>query len=747
MIARKAAVGAAALALALVAPLATVSGTAVALESGTRHVSVSNTLPKPLPADLGAESPAISEDGRYVAFVSRATNLDSRAAGTEEIYLRDLQTGTTTTVSANGRELGERASALPSISADGSYVAYVSQARNLGGPTTGVSQAYVWSRATNTTEVVSVTNDISPQAADRPVLRAKISSDGRSIVFTTAATMTGQDTAGVEQVFRRDLETKTTTMVSEDVTRTPAIGGRIPVGNVDISKDGQTVVFDTASQLTAKSTRGNTQVYLRHATDAPSMISVSPTGTVGDGTSESPKISADGTTAAFTTMATNLLASSTSGKLVMVRDLRTASSSVASLNYLGTNIVRGPDDIAISGDGQVVAFVTTDPSTSRINAGLKQVYIRDRAASTTTMASVDTTTVGAGNGPSQSPSLTLHGDFVSFVSLATNIVPGAVADDYRQAFVARARSAPSVERIGGVDRYDAARNISASAFAPFGTTSPPVFMASGENFADALAASAAAGSQEAPVLLLRRDEIPLQTVSELERLTPREIIVVGGRNVISDAVVAGLAPYSRTTVTRIAGTDRYDSSAKLSKTAFSTSGGGIAYVASGETFPDALSGAAAAGRDRAPVLLTLKESLPTSVRQELERLKVSRIVVLGGSASVSDGVLSTLNSIAPTTRISGTDRYDSAAAVSRATFSTTSRTVYVASGETYPDALAGSAAAIRAGGPMLLVTREGIPESTKAELTRIKPAHIVLLGGVNTVSDGVLSALGAYLAS
>jgi len=198
-------------------------------------------------------------------------------------------------------------------------------------------------------------------------------------------------------------------------------------------------------------------------------------------------------------------------------------------------------------------------------------------------------------------------------------------------------------------------------------------------------------------------------------------------------------------VTRIDGADRYDTGALVSGTF--DPGVGTAYVASGADFPDALSGSAAAGRAGGPVLLVQRDAIPTTVRNELGRLKPHNIVVLGGVNAVSGSVLDALKPYAiggTTTRIAGVDRYDTSAQIA-ASFPANPAQVYVVSGESFPDALSASAAAAGShGGPLLLVQHDAIPASIAAQLTRLHPTSIHLIGGANAVDADVAHALTQY---
>jgi putative cell wall-binding protein len=299
---------------------------------------------------------------------------------------------------------------------------------------------------------------------------------------------------------------------------------------------------------------------------------------------------------------------------------------------------------------------------------------------------------------------------------------------------------PSVDRVGGADRFAVAAAVSADTFR---SGVPVVYVASGAGFADALSGSAAAGAARGPVLLATRDGMPAATAAELARLKPRRIVVLGGTASISEAVEAGLRTYSPS-VKRLAGADRFEVSAAVSAAAF-PAGATNVYLASGAVFPDALSGSAVAGRNDGPVLLVQKDVVPEAVAGELERLKPKYVTVLGGANTVSEAVVASLQSKYTVIRIDGADRFAVSASASARTFPQGTYTAYVASGAVFPDALSGSAAAIAADAPVLLVTGTGVPAAVAAELDRLDPYRIVVLGGQNTVSDAVITQLRTYL--
>jgi putative cell wall-binding protein len=145
--------------------------------------------------------------------------------------------------------------------------------------------------------------------------------------------------------------------------------------------------------------------------------------------------------------------------------------------------------------------------------------------------------------------------------------------------------------------------------------------------------------------------------------------------------------------------------------------------------------------------LTRGDRLPDATRAELVRLAPSRILVLGGPGAVSDAVVAALRTTGTSvsvTRLAGTDRYATATTIARATFGAAA-SLYVASGVDFPDALAGGPAAGATGVPLLLSKPTSLPASTAAELGRLQPPTIKILGGTAAVSQEV--AAGAAIAA
>jgi len=229
------------------------------------------------------------------------------------------------------------------------------------------------------------------------------------------------------------------------------------------------------------------------------------------------------------------------------------------------------------------------------------------------------------------------------------------------------------------------------------------------------------------------------------------------------------------TYPRIAGTDRWATSTQTAQefvsaaAAASTATTGTAtgttssasakpvqtvFIASGQTPFDALSGGAAAGALKAPIMLVSPTAIPPVVEQQLWSMRPQEIVILGGPNAVSAAVQKKLagysisGSTSAVKRISGSDRYATSAAIATQSFAPGVANAYVAVGTSWPDALSGSAAAASpaTAGPVLLVNGTTVPSSVAAALTRLRPKKITIFGGTAVVSSGVQAALAHYTA-
>jgi putative cell wall-binding protein/uncharacterized protein YkwD len=293
---------------------------------------------------------------------------------------------------------------------------------------------------------------------------------------------------------------------------------------------------------------------------------------------------------------------------------------------------------------------------------------------------------------------------------------------------------PTVARVGGATRYDVAVGISQQYF-PSGAST--VYIATGANFPDALGAAPAAALRDAPLLLVEPEAIPTGVRNELDRLNPDLIIVTGGPASVSASVFTQLGSYA-TTVTRINGPDRYEVSRKVTRDAFESLGSDVAYIATGATFPDALSASAAAGSIQAPVILLDGQmaTLDSATAQLLLDLDVEEIRIAGGPGSVKPGIetaLRNLPGVTSVTRLSGADRFVVSGATNRAAFADAD-TVFIASGYTFPDALAGAPVAGALSAPLYVIPTSCIPGYVLDDIAKFGPTEVRILGGPGSVT-------------
>lgn len=298
---------------------------------------------------------------------------------------------------------------------------------------------------------------------------------------------------------------------------------------------------------------------------------------------------------------------------------------------------------------------------------------------------------------------------------------------------APAASAGHPERISGADRYQTAAKVSASGFA---AGAPVAYVVTGAKFPDALAAGVGAGVHGGPVLLTQPTSLPSATSAELDRLRPAEIVVVGGAGSVSDGVVSQLRTKTSGSVTRVEGGDRFATAVAVARHAFTTPT--TVYVASGETFPDALAGVPAAIRQDAPLLLVNRDRLPDPTSRYIADNHVRDVVILGGPGTVSAAVEDQLRFLAGNVaRVADDNRFGTSAAVSRRAFPDGATVAYLATGLAAADALAAGPVAALAGGPVLLVRPNCIPPAVEAEIARLGATRLVILGGDRAVGMAV----------
>lgn len=312
---------------------------------------------------------------------------------------------------------------------------------------------------------------------------------------------------------------------------------------------------------------------------------------------------------------------------------------------------------------------------------------------------------------------------------------------------------PPILYVSGADRFATAVEASKLAY-PDGAGS--VVIATGRNWPDALGGSALAGVLDGPILLTDPNTLPPVALAEIQRLNATHAVILGGTGAVSTAVENALKAELGSgagVVERIAGSDRYDTANKTAARVKSELGAaydGMAFVATGGNFPDALAAAPIAAANGWPLFLSAPATgISNATHGAMSG--VTDVVILGGTSAVSTSVENNLGSWGYNTqRIAGTSRYDTAAKV--ASFGVTDcglmwNRVGVATGENYPDALAGGVLQGKVGSVMLLTyTSRLCNEAGYALLAcRNDVTTVTFFGGTGAVSQATRTDVVAAL--
>lgn len=324
--------------------------------------------------------------------------------------------------------------------------------------------------------------------------------------------------------------------------------------------------------------------------------------------------------------------------------------------------------------------------------------------------------------------------------------------------------ATRTQRVSGDDRYSTALAISKANF----SSAEAAIITSGEAFADALAAAPLAGAYEAPLLLTRPTKVPAGLITELQRLGVTKIFIVGGKTSVTSDVVKQIDAAKLPHPERISGPTRYDTASAVARRVYdmfkSDPNRNVEpFIARGDVFADALSLSPFAYMERRPVLLTDPNRLPNATAAAWKYMtadaKNNAAIIVGGPASVP--VKTVLQDLANTVgygdglnyvRLYGATRYETSRAVVKFYRSTVWEVkgfdiMAIASGEKFPDALAGGAACGHQGGALLLTPGSSLHSSARSELAVSGPYMLALecFGGPRTVASKTVTAANSAL--
>jgi uncharacterized repeat protein (TIGR01451 family) len=412
---------ASAVALATIA-LAAPAGTAMAAPGDLQLASATATGAA---SDGEALVPSVSGDGTRVAFFSTATNL--HPADTDagpDIYVKNVRSGEVILASrAAGGAKGNADSRLPALSANGTRVAFVSEATNLH--PAGVPGVYVKDLVTGGVQLASATQAGTPANAGASAV--VLSADGRRAAFSTTATnLDPRDPVDDFDVYVKDLDSGRLTLASLSATGAKRIG-LFGSGAPDLSADGNRVAFSSdAAGLHPADGDETGDVFVRDLQTGQLLLaSTNDTGAKGNGQSSAPSLSGDGTKVSFVSYATNLDPSMTVNGLnaLYLKDLATGDLTLVSRNAAGSLILGGVSAPSMSADATRIAF--DSPSWNAHPADtdrVADVFVKDLVTGHVFLGSATAAGV-KGNGDSYPAVLSADGSTVAFRSGATNLAP------------------------------------------------------------------------------------------------------------------------------------------------------------------------------------------------------------------------------------------------------------------------------------------------------------------------------------
>ena len=288
---------------------------------------------------------------------------------------------------------------------------------------------------------------------------------------------------------------------------------------------------------------------------------------------------------------------------------------------------------------------------------------------------------------------------------------------------APAETTKATTRVAGADRIQTSVEVSKKYYESADT----VIVANYEKFADSLSASALSKALKAPILLVQKDQLDSVVAQEIKRLGAKNVIVIGGDHSV-DKAKNSLAKYN---VQTIAGSDRYETSAKIAQEIIKRTGTKQAVIASGETFADALTVAPLANKHNMPILLVQQNNIPKATQEVLKQ--IDKVIIVGGEKTISKEVE---NKLPNPTRIAGANRYETAKKIYEYDFKDR-KEVNIANGTNFADSLViGSIDC-----PILLAESNEVPESTKQAFKESKFEKVNVFGGENSISESVVKEL------
>ncbi len=595
----------------------------------------------------GSRNPAISRDGRYVVFFTGNAFVPEDTNGSQDWYRKDLETGEFELVSiatdgtqsddTGGDEQGPGAGRA-AISADGRYVAFDSWASNLAeNDTNGYRDVFLRDCTDGTTVLVSAPAGTEDNGDWNYGSRTPaISADGRYVVF-----ITGNDFVEADQNdnttdwYRKDMTDGSLELVSVNPVGLAGEDGMWDnEGRASISDDGQMVAFSSeANDLVGGDDNDEADIFLRDiAAGETSIVSVSSDAVLSNGWQEVCSMSADGTTIAYDSWSDNLVADDTNdcadvfvGYLGERPPSEVTETPLEGVDRYATSIQVSQDAFPDGADAVVIATGENWPDAlggSALAGVLGGPVLLSKKSALPLDVADEVERLGASEAY-------VLGDYRALSNGVYNTLVDMLGSG-------------NVHRIGGVNRYRTAELVAAEVVdMQSDGYDGTAFVATGGNFADALAAAPLAAANGWPVYLSGMPSISDETVAAMQDAGVTDAILLGGEAAMPEGTSIIILGAGMSAV-RIDGADRYETAAKVAE--FGVTDAGLSWdgvaLATGEKFPDALSGGVAQGLSGSVLLLTRSTSLSPAAEDALTANagSISEVRFLGGLPALSQAV-------------------------------------------------------------------------------------------------------------
>ena len=293
------------------------------------------------------------------------------------------------------------------------------------------------------------------------------------------------------------------------------------------------------------------------------------------------------------------------------------------------------------------------------------------------------------------------------------------------------------KRYAGASRFETSVQVSKAGW----QASQNVVLANAYGFADALTGVPFAYIKDAPILLTEANSIPLATSDEIKRLGAKNVYILGGTGVVSKKVEDELKEKGYN-VLRLSGLDRFDTALQIGSEVLKNNSSKTAVLTTAYNYPDALAISSYAAMNKYPILFTEVNTLNSKTKEFIKSSGITTIIIPGGIGAVSENVANELNDSGITVeRIGGSDRYNTAFNIVTKYKNSFKNEIMIATGNDFPDALAGGVLAAKKQIPILLVDKDSVKAEVKGYIKSNCNGNMYILGGMGVISDNLINSI------